>query len=159
MFTNITWTNYIVVIILLLVIYYLFVGIRFYYQDLKNIIDKRTPQVDPEVDHRSFAYPNTVNAQPRVLPLDSAAPNSEDDPFQEVEHLVCRLKDAAKEASDKKALKEEFAQYLRLILKEYPELKTSPFQSAIIELITSECAKYGSITLSEDEVVMLWSDL
>lgn len=59
--------------------------------------------------------------------------------------------------ANKNCVKEEFIRYIQLILKEYPDLKSSPFQPAISELIVSECEKYGFVILSEDEVVMLWN--
>ncbi|WP_423147804.1 hypothetical protein [Rubrolithibacter danxiaensis] len=158
MFTNITWTNYFIVIILLLTIYYLFVGIWFYYQDLKNLVDKRKLQVTPDLNKPLSCYSNNTKLD-QSESFENSVQSTEDNPFQEVEHLVSRLKEAVKDASDKKALKQEFSQYLYLILKEYPALKISPFQSAINELITSECAKYGSIILSEDEVVKLWNEV
>lgn len=35
MFTNISWANYLIVVSTLLTIYYLFIGFRFYFDELK----------------------------------------------------------------------------------------------------------------------------
>lgn len=165
MFTNISWTNYIIVIILLLAIYYLFIGIRFYYHKLKNLAGKRKFQLRAAHNEPSAELGNMGNnsEDKRVQIEPSQAQNSfagtPDDTFQEVEHLIGRLKEVIEEASRKKYIKQEFFQYLKLILQEYPEIKNSPFQPAINELIASECERYGSNMLSEDEVVMLWNDV
>lgn len=165
MFTNISWTNYIIVIILILAIYYLFIGIRFYYHELKNFVGKRKFQLHPAHNELSHGPGNMDNngEDERVHSEPLQAQNSfggtPDDAFQEVEHLIGRLKEVIEEASRKKYIKQEFLQYLKLILKEYPEIKNSPFQPAINELIISECERYGSIMLSENEVVMLWNDV
>lgn len=160
MFTNITWTNYMVVIILLLAVYYILVGIQFYYHDLKFLASRR--KLNLQLQSNRLSEPGNSNqwlqTQPQVFETQNPVATTEDF-FQEVEHLAGRLKEAIKEAASKKPLKQEFSRYLQLILKEYPALKTSPFQSAINELITSECAKYGSTILSEDEVVKLWDEV
>lgn len=82
-----------------------------------------------------------------------------DDTFQQVEHLIGRLKEAIEEASREKHSKQEFFLYLKSILKGYPALKNSPFRSAINELIVSECARHGPIMPSGDGAVMLWDDV
>jgi len=163
MFTNISWTNYIIVVILLLVIYYVFIAIRFYSGELQNLLaGRRKLQLHPVHDELSSEPDNNIEyeqVQPELFSAQNSFVETPDDTFQEVEHLIGRLKDAIEEASSKKYIKEEFSLHLQLILKEYPALKNSPFQSAINELIMSECAKHGSIMLSEDEIVMLWNEV
>ena len=81
-----------------------------------------------------------------------------DDDFAEVEHLIERLKSVIADASDKKLIPQELKQYLNLLLQEYPNIKNSPFRTSINELVASECEKYGAVSLSEDEVELLWKD-
>lgn len=164
MFTNISWTNYIVVVILLLVIYYIIIGIRFYSHDLKNLLSGNqkfrlihsSGLSKMQKDNNSVAH---GNAQPEMFQTGNAFAETNDEIILEIDHLIIRLKEAIANASGKKYIKQEFFLYLQLIIKEYPMLKNSQFQTVINELIISECAKYGSVTLSEEEVVALWNEV
>lgn len=164
MFTNISWTNYIVVIILLLAIYYIFIGIRFYSRDFQQLLTVRRKGKIRSGDDIVENMPQNNLADPFEQPeselavSDSSFAQTSDDTFQDIERLIIRLKEAIADAGTKQYIKEEFFLLVQLILKEYPDLKDSPYQSAINELIISECGKYGSIAISEEEVVMLWDD-
>ncbi len=163
MFTNISWTNYIIVVILLMVIYYIIIGIRFYSHDFKNLLSGNQKfKLSPSTrlsDMQNDNNPADEQEPPEMFQAGSAFAETTDETFLEVEHLIVRLKEAIANASGKRYVKQEFFLYLQLILKEYPVLKNSQFQSVINELIISECAKYGSITLSEEEVVALWNEV
>lgn len=164
MFTNISWTNYIVVIILLLIIYYIIIGIRFYSHDLKNLLSCNSKIRSSYTNSLSVMQKDNnsvapANAQPEMFQTENAFTETTDETFLEIDHLIIKLKEAIANASGKKYIKQEFVLYLQLILKEYPILKNSQFQSVINELIISECAKYGSVTLSEEEVVALWNEV
>lgn len=163
MFTNISWTNYIVVMVLLLATYYIIIGIRFYSRDLQYFLTaKRKHNLhssqDEHADNITVSNPADPSgqAQSGFFQSESHFAQTSDDTFQGIERLILRLKEAIADAGTKQYIKQEFIPLLQLILKEYPHLKSSPFQSVINELIASECGKYGPITLSEEEVVMLW---
>lgn len=158
MFSSTSWTDYTIVVLLLLAIYYLTVGIRFYFQELKSLTGKTKAQMHPAND---VPDNNAENEQvlSKLAQDQNCITETADEAFQQIEHLMERMKAAIEEASRKKHIKEEFSLYLQLILNEYPELKKSPFRSTISELIISECARHGSIALSEDEVVKLWNEV
>lgn len=166
MFRNITWTNYIVVIIVLLAIYYLFIGIRFYFRDLQDFLTQRrkdnkhflSDEIIDGILQSSHAEPFEESQSEQLIP-DSSFAQTSDDTFEDIERLIVQLKEAICDAGTKTYTREEFFLLLRLILIEYPHLKDSPFQSALNELIVSECEKYGSIVISEEEVVMLWNEV
>src|SRR5690606_9142261 len=80
-----------------------------------------------------------------------------DDDFTEVENLIERLKSVIADASRRKLIPQEFKQYLRLVVKEYPTVRYSPLRSSINELIISECQKYGVVTLNDEEAELLWN--
>jgi hypothetical protein len=164
MFTNISWTNYTVGISLLLVIYYIIIAIRFYFLDLKNLLSGNQKFMssssagfsDVQNNNNPIAH---EQAQTEMFQAGTTFAETTNETFLEVEHLIVRLKEAIANASGKKYIKQEFFLFLQLILKEYPMLKNSQFQSVINELIISECAKYGSVTFSEEEVVELWIEV
>lgn len=64
MSANISWTNYTIVIILLLAAYYLFIGIRFYLQDLRyflsNIPKQKTHPSYGELENDTISSDVTV---------------------------------------------------------------------------------------------------
>jgi len=159
MFTNISWGNYIVVVILLLASWYLFVGFRFYFDDLKEVISgKRKLQFrgfenamyqdnEPELNYQES--PETISNQTSFGEFDST--------FQDVDALVARLKNFIADAAKRKLLKQEFLDYIQLLLKEYPSVKDSAFRSSVSELIVTECKTLGSIPVSQAEAEGLWN--
>ncbi|CAA9195792.1 hypothetical protein [Flavobacterium collinsii] len=158
MFTNISWGNYIIVVILLLASWYLFVGFRFYFDDFKEIISgKRKLQL------RGFENPDDQDLKSELDYKESPQTISDptslgefDTTFQDVDALVARLKTFIADAAKKKLVKKEFTYYLQLLLREFPSVKNSPFNSSISELIVSECGKLESITLTQKEAEALW---
>lgn len=158
MFTKISWTDYFIAIGLLITGYYLFVGLRYYSNDLKELNSgKRKLKFGKKPVHKLESKSYLVTEKTDHLP-DANFELNTDDEMAEVEHLVERLKGVIAEASGKKLIPEEFIQYLELVLREYPNIRNSPYRSSINELITSECEKYGTVTLSEEEIELLWED-
>lgn len=158
MLTNISWTDYFIAVAILLTVYYFFVGIRYFSADLRDLISGKT-----ELKLRTLRLLDTggknIQTSEKNYPGESPALETiTDDDFVEVEHLIGRLKNVIADASSRELIPLEFKQYLHLVLQEYPNIKNSPLRSSINELIASECEKYGAVTLSEDEVELLWKD-
>lgn len=155
MFTNISWGNYIVVVVLLGISWYLFVGLRLYFAEIKDIATgKRKFQFQsyPEI-------PSNLGCQ--ESPDSTSSPSfltESDQTFQDVDHLVERLKNVVADAAQRKLLQQEFVDYLGLVLSEYPSVKNSPFRSSVSELIVSECEKLESIHLNQQETEALWNE-
>lgn len=159
MLTNISWTDYIIAVAILLAAYYFFVGMRYFFADLKNLVSGKSNlkfrAVIPDDTDESESFQSYEKKYNVVSP---ALETTSDDDFAEVEHLIERLKSVIADASGKKLIPQELKQYLHLVLQEYPNIKNSPFRTSINELVASECEKYGAVTLSEDEVEQLWKD-
>ncbi|MFH6936370.1 hypothetical protein [Flavobacterium sp. FlaQc-30] len=158
MFTNISWGNYMVVVILLLASWYLFVGFRYYFDELKQIASGKR-----RLQFRGFENPNYQNPESEPdyqespeLTLDQTSLEEFDTTFQDVDDLVARLKSFINDAAKKKLVKKEFTYYLQLLLREFPSVKNSPFSSSVSELIVAECDKLESITLTQKEAEALW---
>jgi hypothetical protein len=151
MFTNISWTTYIIVVIVLLAVWYLIVGLRFYSHDLQIFLTRKRKQSVQPVQEKSYSNAEYTSEQTETSDTDSL--------YHEVENLTTKLKETIADASSKNYHREEFIFLLQLTLKEYPHLKGSPYQVAINNLIISECEKYGSIHLSAEEQVMLWKEV
>lgn len=157
MFTNISWTDYIAAVALLLAIYYLFIALRFYTQELKNIFLKG--QIQLGVVSNEAPGKTRSHSKPIHGPSQDSFAEDPNESFQEVENLISRLKITIEEGARNQLLKQGFSQNIKLVLKEYPSLKNSTFKAAINELIISECEKYGSTILDEDEVAVMWDSV
>jgi hypothetical protein len=160
MFTNISWSNYIIVVILLLASWYLFVGFRFYFDDLKEVISGKR-----KLQFRGFKNPSYEDSQSELNYEESPEAISEqtsfgefDTTFQDVDALVERLKSFIADASKRKLLKQEFLNYIQLLLKEYPSVKDSAFRSSVSELIVTECKTLDSILVTQSEAEGLWNE-
>lgn len=162
MFTNISWTTYIIFVVFLLAAWYIIIGLKFYYHDLQNILSGKNRLAFRGVhkEYSSRKSEESTNSEPLVFDRKSF-PNEEEtnDQFQEAEELTSKLKDAISNAASKNYNKEEFTFLLQLTLKEYPDLKDSRFQVAINNLIASECDKHSFIRLSAVELGMLWNEV
>jgi hypothetical protein len=155
MFTNISWGNYTIVVVLLGVSWYLFVGLKFYFTELKDIATgKRKFQFRsyPEIQSNS-SYQESSDTS-----LSQSFLTESDQTFQDVDHLVERLKNVVADAAQRKLLQQEFVDYLRLVLIEYSSVKNSPFRSSVSELIVSECDKLDFIHLTQQEAEGLWNE-
>ena len=158
MFTNISWTDYFITVTILLAIYYLFVAIRYYAGDVKDMLSgKRKLNLKTAISYNSKGeYPLTIERN--THPSEASFEETTDKNFTEVEHLIERLKGLIADASHRKMIPQEFKQYLSLVLKEYPSVKNSSLRASVNELIVSECEKCGTVILTEDEVDLLWKD-
>jgi len=158
MLTNISWTDYIIAVAILLTTYYFFVGIRYFFDDLKALFSGKS-NLRFMVGISYDTVSESIQSSEKNYSVESTAlETTTDDDFAEVEHLIERLKSVIADASGKKLIPQELKQYLHLVLQEYPNIKNSPFRTSINELVASECEKYGAVTMSEDEVELLWKD-
>lgn len=156
MLKHISWSDYLLAVIVLLIIYYIFIGVKYFSCEIKALLSGK----------RKLAFKAALPTDSGQYSLDNDSDQSAekgfeetaDDTFTEVEHLIGRLKTVIADASQRKLIREELKQYLRLVLKEYPSIKYSPLRSSINELIRSECEKYRAVTLDEDEVELLWKE-
>jgi hypothetical protein len=160
MFTNISWSNYIVVVILLLASWYLFVGFRFYFDDLKQIASgkrklhfrgfENQDDHDPQAEQNYQESPETISSQTSFGEFDTT--------FEDVDALVERIKKFIADAAKRKLLKQEFLNYIQLILKEYPSVKDSAFRSSVSELIVNESNTLTSVSITQAEAEGLWNE-
>ena len=159
MFTNISWTTYITFVSILSIAWYLVIGVRFYLRDLQILLSRKGKSTQ-EVAANAFGsvqHDEEISHQPDTISI----PNQEQtyQLFEKVEILSAKIKEAVSDALEKDYGKEEFSFSLQRILKAYPELKGSPFQVPINNMVISECEKQGFIRLSAVELEMLWIEV
>jgi hypothetical protein len=159
MFTDISWGNYIIVVVLLLVSWYLFVGLRFYFDELKAIATGKR-----KFQFRRLGEPDYGDFESKLndkdLPKITSNPTfREFDPTLEyIETLKDRLKNLIADAGKKKLHKQEFLDALELILKAHLSLMDFSDRSAVTEFIVSECQRLDAINLTHKEVERLWDE-
>ncbi len=154
--TNISWSDYILAVAILIAIYYLFVGVRYYSDETKDLLSGKRKRKLRTVLHDTNGISDS-SVEPGQQEI-GGFEKTTDDEFSEVEHLIDRLKAVIADASRRKLTPQESKLYLSMVLKEYPAVKYSPIRSSINELIISECQKYGAVTLKEDEVELMWKE-
>jgi hypothetical protein len=71
--------------------------------------------------------------------------------------LSVQIRQKLAEAAKKNWVREELMVSMELLLRPFSRLKTTAFQTPITDLIANGCKSQCSITLSEDELNMLWN--
>lgn len=153
MLNSISWQDYLTAAAISAAIYYLVIGLRYYREDLKKAFSG-----PGRTNHRTTSYEDMGDTG--VISIAEKASQSEplNEEFDEVEHLIDRVKRLIADTVEKGLDEKPFRQSLRGLFQEYPALKTSLLRSSINELVVSECEKYGTVTISESEVEELWKD-
>jgi hypothetical protein len=160
------WKTYAIVAVLSGLVYYLFLGWRFFLPDIKAWIKKRK---QPATRHSTAATANSIPNEGGRFDEESASFSEssqleDDEPpawqneemFEKAQGLMAHLASEIKEAHQKKYSKQDLLLMLQMILKDYIVLQGTAFQTAVNNYIETECARYGSIHLSEGERIEVW---
>ena len=101
MLTNISWTDYIIAVAILLAVYYFFVGMRYFFADLKNLVSGKS-NLKFMVGISYDTIGESIHPIEKNYSGESPAfETTTDDDFAEVEHLIERLKSVIADASGK----------------------------------------------------------
>lgn len=148
MFTNISWGSYLAAVGIAIIIWYLIILLKFYSGDLKKIFSgekkvqipflKRTSKNLREIKSISDSFPKSF------------------DTLDDAEKLSQSIKDAVRESSEKHLSKEQFENYLRMLLAEYPFVKISSLRENINKIMVSESQKHPNLVLTLSEADSLW---
>lgn len=157
MLTNISWSNYGIAVGVLLLVWYLFLGFRFYFEDLKQLVSgKRRVRIpflgSIKTAESSLVLEDTLEAEMSTSSsfLESVAT------LEEAEELSTMLVNAMRLSSERNLSKVEFQDSLRLILDNYPYAQGTTLRVRINELMVSKSEKYPKLTLSYVEMDALW---
>jgi len=160
MLHQISWTSYIEVLIGLLAIYYAYVALKYYADDIRGILNRvgQKPtgsQNLPDVLQYEEPEPATsiVNSATHSNP-----DNQPDDSIEEADQLVGQIKQCIQTASGKPFAPAMLIPQIKKLFRDNPYLQDSPHRPAINELVVSECERLGTAQLNEDEVDKWWED-
>jgi hypothetical protein len=148
MFTNISWGSYLAAVVTSMVIWYAAVLIKFYSGNLKKILSGETKIRLPFFKNtkEEHAVQNTIKS----------SFSSSFETLEDAEQLSIRIEQASAESAEKGFSKEQFQNYLSMLLDEYPYVKISSLRENINKLMVSESNKYPQLQLTLSEADSLW---
>ena len=159
------WKTYAIVTLLSALFYYSFLGWRFFLPDIKVWIKRQRQLHNRESTSIATSAPMQAENTEEEIILFSTSSELEDsgpppwqneEMFEKAHRLMAHLASEIKEAHQKNYCKEDLLLMLEMILKDYKVLKGTAFQRAVNNCIETECARYGSIHLSEGETIEVW---
>jgi hypothetical protein len=159
MLRNITWGNYVIAISTLIVIWYIGLILRYYYEELKQVLSGKR-----KIGYSSFGKRNKEQSdqkhkeqQSSTLKLTTSFSESFST-LEDAEELSEKLIKAIAESVERNLSRQEFTNYLKLILDEYPYVKNSSLRENVNNLIFSECAKHPQLHLTFSQADYLWEE-
>lgn len=159
MITTISWSNYVIAIMLLLLVWYIFLGFRFYNQELAQFFSgkrqiKFSPEENKSVRQFDSIQDDRINSRFKLCSSSSESSRAAED----VEELTRILLSVIEENALGQLSKVEFKSYLRVLLNDYPFVKQSALRAKLNEFMVSECEKHPQLILSYAEVDGLWEE-
>lgn len=161
MFTNISWSNYIIAVSVLLLIWYLVLGFRFYYPVLRQILSG-------EKNINSLSFKSNSNEQLTANPnlqkgsstenLELSSYGESFDTLADAEELSDRIRGAIEESAERNLSLKEFQNYLKLLLREYPFVKISILREKVNALMVTRCERYPQLILTPAQADALWEE-
>lgn len=159
MFTSNPWAVYAAILAGGLLIYYTFVGWKYFRTEINGLLrgSPRNLKVDSGILSKEVKKTSGPNQQDEEVIEEEEQPEwQNEEMFAMVENLFEHLTTEIEEAHQKNYNKQDLIQMLQMVLKDYQVLKRTPFQFAVNNRIDAECAKYGSIHLSEGDKSEVW---
>lgn len=159
MLRNITWGNYIIAISSLIVIWYIYLVFRYYYEELKQVLSGKR-----KIGYSSFGGRNKKQSGQKNDEQNSSSPkltSSFSESFstlEDAEELSEKLRKAIAESVERNLSRQEFTNYLKLILEEYSYVKISSLRENVNNLIVSQCGKHPQLYLTFSQVDSLWEE-
>lgn len=148
MFTNISWGSFLTAAGIAIIFWYLIILLKFHSSDLKKILSGEKKLQIP------FLKKTSKNLQD-IKSISDSFPKSFDT-LEDAENLSQRIKEAVKESAEKRLTKQQFQNYLRMLLDEYPYIKISSLRENINQLMVFESQKHPNLLLTLSEADSLW---
>lgn len=148
MFSKISWQTYGTAVLILTVLYYLVVFLICRKSlSIRDRSEKRLqhPKVAPTLFPREIKQPSgqeIIQQLPPVLPM--------------VHDLVDELSALIRQAAFEQTGKDTLSHSVTAVLKKYPSLYESSYQTSVSNLIAHECETHCNIHFSAEEIRQLW---
>ena len=165
MFTNISWSHYLIAVAVCLIIYYVWICIKFYSLQFNKKLH-RSKILKPGLFKNNF-FINEMDVNEKytgsqnepVLQAENSFGVAMDNGMDSFQKCTWRISEAIQDATRRKLIKEEICTYLQGILKDYPELKEPQSQSRINEFIISQWNQQDQSIVRESDVLLLWNEV
>ena len=148
MFTNISWGSYLTAAGIAIIFWYLIILLKFHSSDLKKILSGEKKLQIPFLKKTSKSLQD-------IKSISDSFPKSFDT-LEDAENLSQRIKEAVKESAEKRLTKQQFQNYLRMLLDEYPYVKISSLRENINQQMVFESQKHPNLLLTLSEADSLW---
>ena len=158
MLKQLSWASYWEAVIIILVIYYVFIGIRFYAMDVRQLWNRFLTQTGlfPKPADPLLYDAGMADTDPATL--STAFPDNQyPEDMHEADQLIASLKDCISAASGKAYYPDALKTQIKALFQTHHSVKSSPHRPAIVEMVVSECEVTGTAVLTEEEVDQWWS--
>ena len=148
MFTNITWSHYALAILILLLLWYSSLVFRFYSNEVADIFSGRRKLRFPGKNQNTAARKDTLFSEFK-------------EPFETLDdarELFHQLENAFAESDQQSRSRDEFKNYIKFILEQYPYIRMSALRAKINDLTVSLCQECPRLNLTYAEVDGLWQE-
>jgi hypothetical protein len=143
MLSNVSWGEFIEVVVILLVLYYLFIGVKYYREEIKSLLSGKLRKKDKA----AVQQPGQANGK-----------SSTNDPaFDELEAVVNDLRYGVFERAGKSVSKKELLEQLQERLSKYSNLRIPGYKVAINNYIIIHAEEICGIVFSEHELNSAWN--
>ncbi|MDN5287466.1 MAG: hypothetical protein JWR38_3740 [Mucilaginibacter sp.] len=157
MFNHVSWISYLESIIILLLIYYVFIGIRFFSADIRQMLNRLTAPISvSQKTSDPLVYQQDSKAVEAVTTFAGPSDDHYPEDMREADNLMAAVKSCISTASDRDCPPETLKSQIQRLFQLHHVLKSSPHRSAINEWIVSECERTGTAGLTEEEVDQWW---
>lgn len=160
MLSHLSWTSYLEIVVSLLIVYYAYILLRYYREELINILPNGRRQHYNSNPLAALSENEPLLSEVAENPLRSSSnpDNQPDDSLAESDDLIRQLKQCIQVASEKPFSPAPLVTQLKKIVQTGTSLQHSPHRPAINELIVAECERTGTALLTEEEVDQWWRD-
>lgn len=159
MIEKISWASYATALLTIVVIYYVVIVLLYYRREISVIANVLQRRFTTNVGFKQEASIADKESLSPFNDTDSASSEKSiytGDISTDSFDLVEKIKDAILQYAEQQYIKEEIITGLQLLLKEYPQLRYSPYAASINNIIKKEIEMHCSIRLEDDEMKMVW---
>ena len=157
MIEKISWASYATAVLTIVVIYYIVIVLLYYRKEISLITNALQKRFPPNVRLKQEA---SITDKESLFNDTGLAPSEKltytEDISTDSFDLAEKIKESMQRYAEHEYIREEIIKGLQLLLKEYPQLRYSPYAASINNTITKEIELHCSIRLEDDEVKRLW---